>query len=144
MRCVLSLTAITLIAGVGVADAQSLQIRQTQQQVEADLAEDSVDIPQNCGAEIPVSVDWTTFAEQDYDGTQSIFFYCREPIQALRSTCQDELGRQAVQEQIQSMVCARGDTRSAVIEEDGTYRYTFTWEDSGSFDWHRDFLLNNL
>ena len=144
MRFALLQCFILVFAGVSVANAQSLEVRQTQQYEETSLQEDAFDIPQNCGADITISINWATFTDEDYNHHQAIFMYCREAVSALRMICQQDLGREAVQNRLSALVCERGDTRSAVIEDDGTYRYTYTWEDTASVSWHQEFLGNNL
>jgi len=126
------------------AGAQSLGQKMIQRDSRERLAESASDLPQLCGAEITTDIDFTNFADADYETNNSIPGYCEGPVSAIRQLCNDPLGKEAVSAQISRLVCSIGTERAAQLSEDGTYSYSFTWEDSSGYDWHIEFLKNNL
>ena len=145
MRFVWVFTATAVFALLtGSASAQSLKIKQMHQDSEARLAEQASDIPEVCGKDIAIRIDWDTFSDADYEGNRSTAGYCSHAVTALREICRSSLGKEAAQSKLTALECARGPQRRGAITENGIYRYEFTWDDSDQTTWHIEFLQNNL
>lgn len=136
--------AASLVA-VDVASAQSLRIRQLQRDETARFTEEAARIENACGVAIPATIDWSSFEDGDYQDGASVAGFCwSSAVDAIAWLCDDDLARDAITQRINRLECAIGEERTATITEDGTYRYTFTWNDANSFTWHQDFLRDNL
>lgn len=145
MRFLVVFTATAIFALLTAsASAQSLKIKQMQQDSESRLAEQASDIPEVCGKDIAIRIDWDTFSEADYESNRSIAGYCSHAMTALREICRSSLGKEAAQTKLTALECARGPERRGAISENGIYRYEFTWDDSDQTSWHIDFLQDNL
>lgn len=144
MKTLILAAVAATVALSSTAEAQSLAVRNKQQQVEKALEYAASDMPRHCGEALQTGVDWSTFSEADYAERRAINGFCDGAISALRQICQGEGGAPSVQAKIDRLVCARGAGPSAELRPDGTYYYTFSFEDSNIYYWHLDFLRNNL
>jgi len=139
------LIALLLALGTEVVAAQSLKIRQLQRDESASLAQSAVRLETECGKAIPAEIDWSSFGEADYREGYSVAGYCESgAVSAIAWMCADELAREAITKKIERLQCSIGAERRATLRDDGTYAYSFTWDDSNAFNWHQDFLGDNL
>jgi len=139
-----AILCLGLAAIAGTAPAQSLGQKMIQRDEQVRLAERAADLPGLCEAEIATEIDFSTFADDDYDNGKSISGFCEGPLSAIRQLCNDPLGKEAVQAKVKTLVCTRSDGPTAELGEDGTYRYGFGWDDHNQHDWHVEFLKDNL
>lgn len=135
--------SLVVLGNTGSVEAQSLSQRERQTQALERLEYQASDLPNKCGTEITLEVDWDTFEDADYDDRKSIVSFCEGPISALRQICSSDVGQEVVQQSIGTLVCARGDGLGASVEE-GTYRHTFDWDSSNIYYWHLEFMQDNL
>lgn len=131
-----------LVAGTAAAD--SLAIRQLQRDEEERFVEDVASLVEPCGKELAAEIDWSSFDAGSYRENYSVGGYCGGAVTAIRGICGDDLGREAIAGQINRLVCAIGEGPSAALSEDGTYRYTFSWDDANAYQWHQKWLGDNL
>lgn len=129
---------------LAAAEAQTLGQKMIQRDSRERLAETAADLSEKCGAEITTDIDFAGFSDGDYETGNSIPGYCEGPVSAIRALCDDPLGKEAVAAKISRLVCSIGSERGASLGEDGTYGYSFTWDDSNAYDFHTEFLKDNL
>lgn len=133
-----------ILLTIDTAAAQSLALRQLQRDEGQRFATDVATLTETCGVELTAEVDWSSFGDADYREGSSVGGYCGAPVSALRGICGDTLGREAVRTRLTGLVCAHGAGPSAQIDEDGVYRFTFSWDDTDAFRWHAQFMGDNL
>lgn len=124
------------------AHAQSLKIRQIQRDQEANLQSRLAETNQACGAALTARFDWSSFSAEDYDGANSMHGFCGAALSAISRICADPLGKEAVQQQLDSLVCARGPHEVRLAERNLTY--VIDWPATDVEEQVYEFLLENL
>ncbi|CAK7065899.1 hypothetical protein [Saezia sanguinis] len=112
------LSALFLQAAVG----QTLAERAIHQKQEELLAPDIKRLHENCGADIKVSFDWSTFNLEELE-KYGAYSLCQEAVRGVNQIClNSEIGKQTVQAHVKSIVCSR--TTPKLLEfANGTLRY---------------------
>lgn len=145
MRLLILIPAVLL---AWPASAQSLRERQAMAAAEEALSADMASLNAACGTEMTARIDWSGFTSEDFASNNSISGWCSHAISGMRSLCTSTidggLGRQAVQERISALTCARDAQRAMSLSEDGTLTYTVNFESSNNSVWTADWLRDNL
>ena len=112
------LSVFCLQAAIG----QTLAEKAIYQRQEELLAPDVKRLHDNCGADIKVSFDWSTFNKEELD-KYGAYSLCQEAVRGVNQIClNSEIGKQAVQAGVKSIVCSRTTPKSLEFSNN-TLRY---------------------
>lgn len=142
---VAAICAITAISAsfAFADDARPLKVREAMANSEAKLAEEVAYTNSVCGTTLAASFDWSGFSNDDVTGNYSVVGYCDAALQGLEATCGSALGKEAVQQKVTSVVCAKAATR-AIELKDKSLVFSIQWDSANDADAVKEFLGNNL
>jgi hypothetical protein len=129
-------------AALTSANAQSLKVRQGMAEQEKMLVENVNHLNKICGATIAVKIDWKDAPVADL-AKYSTSSYCAAALEGIRHTCENDLGKDAVQKQIKSVTCGFGSERSITMK-DGAVDYKINFSSYNDADFVHEFMQNNL
>ncbi|MEL7059197.1 MAG: hypothetical protein AAGN46_04125 [Acidobacteriota bacterium] len=149
MRSISALRVVALVSLLcllvpALAAAQSLKVRKYQAQQEERLKAEYEYTREQCSVpELEVTFDWSGFPESAADGYAAYGYCDNGALNAMESLCtSDALSKEAVQTQIQKVVCTFG-TQGWTLQ-DGVLTFTIDFDDVDDFARGKEFLLNNL
>lgn len=109
------------------AAAQTLAEKQLHQKQEENLAPDVKRLHANCGVDIAVSFDFSNFTKEELE-KYSAYSLCQEAVRGVNQIClNSDIGKQAVQENVKSIVCSRTTPKMMELKE-GTLTYGIEYE----------------
>ena len=92
-----------------------------------------------CAAEIDISVDWSTWTDDDY----SVRGWCESTLEALGGLCRHPIGAEAVRDGVRSITCRVGPERGLDLK-DGMLSLTYDGKGRNNRAFTHRFLMNNL
>lgn len=133
---------LAVLTTFGVANAQSLKMRQLMADQEKQLVDSVKHLNDTCGTNIAVKFDWAG-APQDQLQSTSASSFCSAGLDGVRRVCNTPEGKDAVKQKVTSVTCGFGSERSVSLK-DGTIDYKINFSSSNDADYVYDYLLNNL
>lgn len=126
----------------------TLRQREFAQGQNEDFQEQVAIANERCGTNIEARIDWQSFAAQidlrlDGQLNKSFSGYCATGIDGVRSACDSDTGRAAVQQRIQQYTCHYGPERTMTLDE-GHLQLNIDWEAANYGDFVGDFLGRSL
>lgn len=118
---------------------QRFDRKREQERHEAALAETQASAKQACGADVAVSIDWSTI-DDDLLKDVSISSYCEPGLEAMRSLCEHEPARAYFGQSVKRYQCRFG-SESKLTIADQTMTWAVSREGSNLTDLARDTLL---
>ncbi len=139
------IVSIGVILGLTLvsASAQSLKERKAQQGEAATLASEIAYTNQICRSNILASVDWQSFSAADYDTGEGPTGSCDAALGAIESLCADEVGKEAIREEVRRVRCIKGNSRGVELRQ-GTLFYQMGESAADDFRYVRDFLKKKI
>lgn len=123
----------------GLEALQRFDRKREQDRHEADLAETQASTRQACGADVAVTIDWST-VDDDLLKELSISGYCEPGLDAMRYLCEHEPARAFFGQSVKRYHCRFG-SEPALTVADQTLTWTVSREGSNMADFARDALL---
>ena len=124
------------------ANAQSLRDKQEFATQEGYMKSSIEHVTKNCGQEIPLKWDWSSFKVADFKEYGPASF-CGEALSAVAELCSKPDGKEAVLKSIKSIECKASTPRSITLK-DGVLSYGIEWTAPNNLDAIRAYLLDAL
>jgi hypothetical protein len=132
-------TLILLVIG---AHAAPENIRERKAREEKFLVVDARSLNKTCAANITVRFDWSDVPEADLV-TYGAENHCGRALDGIGRVCVDAAGRNAVREQIATVICGFAPLRSALLK-DRVLRYNIDFKSYNDALTVLEYLQNNL
>ena len=132
-------TLILLVIG---AHAESQDIRERKAWEEKFLVVDAQSLNKTCASSITVRFDWSDVPEADLV-TYGAENHCGRALDGIERVCVDAAGRNAVREQIATVICGFARQRSAMLK-DRVLRYDIDFKSYNDGLTVLEYLQNNL
>jgi hypothetical protein len=125
--------------GGGLEALQRFDRKREQERHEAELAKTQASTKQACGADVAVTIDWST-VDDDLLKELSISGYCEPALDAMRYLCEHEPARAFFAQSVKRYQCRFGGETKLTIA-DQTMTWAVSREGSNMADFARDALL---
>jgi hypothetical protein len=136
------LAAVAALVVAGPAVAQSLEAKKMYQREEASLKDKVAYTNRKCGGALQVKVEWSTFNAEEIL-QKNVSSWCSAALDAIEDLCDDDLGKQAVNEKVKTLTCAGAAEPSAKVDA-GNLTFSFALGPNQNKLLVRTYLEKNL
>jgi hypothetical protein len=139
----IGLLAAAVALVIAAAHAQSSTLSQRMASEAANLVKYADRTNQECDTSISVALDWTGAPPEKDLVAYSVSGYCDGALEGVRRVCGEQVGKDAVKQQINSITCGFGTSREITLKE-GALHYEINFNSTNDADFVYEYLENAL